>query len=253
MKAKKKNRAGMISFMIHLMLLVLALYPFTRMAEVDHTETAYIPMIEIAFENGDMSPGKASTKPELKAKTEITTEQAEKSPVNEEVVVLDKKVKEQNEWVEEEPSDFLNSEKGVEDDFNQEEEKESQKEEDVFSEMDMEGNSESDVGEGEVGEEITGVALANMDFEGEGVFGRKIIYHAEIAKLAEKEGRVVVNLCINKAGRVTHVAFNRDESTISASDYVRDVMLVAGKYRFEEDYDAPSTQCGRLTFIFRFD
>ena len=90
-----------------------------------------------------------------------------------------------------------------------------------------------------------------MDFEGEGVFGRKIIYFANISKLAEKEGRVVVNLCIDRTGSVTHIAFNRNESTLSDASYLRKVMKVATKYRFEADYTAPKSQCGKLTFIFK--
>ena len=114
-------------------------------------------------------------------------------------------------------------------------------------------HSPDDPGEGETGEEITGFALANMDFEGEGIFGRQVVYHANISKLAEKEGRVVVNLCISRIGLVTHVAFNREASTLTESAYVKEVMRVAAKYRFEKDYTAPELQCGKLSFIFKFN
>jgi hypothetical protein len=253
MKQKKDKRAMVISFTIHVIVLLLAIFPMISMINKDVIDPfENYQIIEIAFENGDMSPASASTQkgsPEVKIEEEVEEIEAEstESVSREEATVLKNEDLSFDEEVE------LEMEEGEMKDDIPIAEKESEKVESTEEISDIGGDELADEGEGEIGEAITGEALANMDFEGEGVFGRKIIYHANISKLAKEEGRVVVNLCINRAGIVTHIAFNKEASTISNPVYVRKVMTVAGKYRFEEDYTAPQTQCGKLSFIFEYN
>ena len=114
-------------------------------------------------------------------------------------------------------------------------------------------DKESEAGEGDAGKEITGKELGEMDFDGEGIFGRKVIYRADVKKITEREGTVVVNLCVDRMGLVTHVAWNKESSTITDPEYIRRAMDVASDYLFEKDYSAPATQCGKLTFIFHIE
>jgi hypothetical protein len=92
-----------------------------------------------------------------------------------------------------------------------------------------------------------------MNFDGDGIFGRRVIYRADVKKITEREGTVVINLCVDRRGLVTHAAFNKDNSSIHDSEYVRRAMDVASDYLFEKDFSAPATQCGKLTFIFHIE
>lgn len=241
-----------VSFTLHGVLLLLVLLPMVGMMQSNELEQQGYRIIEIAFENGDMSPASASTKPgekELATPVEVkeTIDDVSLEPAKEETTVL------KNVEISDIQESEVNMEEGNQEDLPVAEVEKDANEEVVIIQQEEGGDELADEGEGDIGESITGEALANMEFEGEGVFGRQIVYHANISKLAEKEGRVVVNLCINRAGDVTHVAFNREASTLTDSEYVRQVMSVAGKYRFEADYTAPRTQCGKLTFIFEFN
>lgn len=253
MKQKKDKRAMVISFTIHMIVLLLAIFPMISMIKTDDADPfENYQIIEIAFENGDMSPASASTQkgsPELKVEEVVKEKEVEtkESVASEETTVL------KNEDLSFEEDTEVTMEEGEMHDDIPIAEVEAEKVESTVENTDIGGDELADEGEGEIGEAITGESLANMEFEGEGVFGRKIIYHANISKLAKEEGRVVVNLCINRAGIVTHIAFNKEASTISNPVYVRKVMTVAGKYRFEEDYTAPQTQCGKLSFIFEYN
>ena len=246
MKRERKNRALFTTIFIHSIFILAVLIPMLGFQSEDTEDSGIYQYVEIAFESGEMSPSSASTKPEVeKERNETITE----SEIEEKKVEEVQEIKiNDNSIVSESEKEVLVEEGNTDDDA--EESVADEVETDAEMEVSHEFGADGVVGEGEQGDAITGAALANMDFDGEGVFGRQIIYHANISKLAEQEGRVVVNLCINRAGRVTHVAFNRDASTILESSYVSRVMEVATKYRFEEDYEAPMTQCGKLTFIF---
>jgi hypothetical protein len=252
MKKERNRTALIVSVALHSTLLLLALLPLISMIGIqDLEESRYVSIIEIAFENGDMSPASASTKPgEKQVKTvkeiqEVVVEE-NRQPVEEDVTVL------KNEEISKVEEASVIMEEGTQEDLPVAEVEREATEETENIKDEHGGDELADKGEGEIGESITGEALANMEFEGDGVFGRQIVYHANISRLAEREGRVVVNLCINRAGDVTHVAFNREASTLTESGYVREVMKVASRYRFEADYTAPRTQCGKLTFIFEF-
>ncbi len=117
----------------------------------------------------------------------------------------------------------------------------------------------SDAGEGTSGTSDTGNAETDgkadkgdsgMDFSGDGLFTRRVIYRADIKKLAQEEGKIVVNLCVNNEGKVIYTEFNPEESTINSPKLVNRAQLATRKYRFERDYTAPTKQCGKLTFLF---
>jgi hypothetical protein len=91
------------------------------------------------------------------------------------------------------------------------------------------------------------------DFAGDGLFNRKVIQRADVARLAIKEGKLVVNLCVNPTGEVIYVKCDPDESTISDTDIITLAESVAENYVFEADAAASNQQCGRLTFVFKID
>ncbi|MEM8909010.1 MAG: hypothetical protein AAGD05_14280 [Bacteroidota bacterium] len=123
------------------------------------------------------------------------------------------------------------------------------------------GQSEGN-GEGQSGSSTTGNSkndgVANqgnngMDFSGDGIFNRKVIYRADVKKITKEEGKIVVNLCINQDGRVVYAKLNDDLSTIETPSVLRKAIRVATDYRFERDRSAPRKQCGKLTFLFEIE
>ncbi len=88
------------------------------------------------------------------------------------------------------------------------------------------------------------------DFPGDGLFNRKVVYRADVKKLTEFEGRLVVNLCINQSGTVTFAEFNTEESTIKDKSLSKKAVDTVKRYRFAKDYSAPNKQCGKLSIVF---
>ena len=96
-----------------------------------------------------------------------------------------------------------------------------------------------------------GTGAAGRDFSGDGIFGRRVVFRADVKGLTQEPGKLVVNLCVNRRGTVTFVALNREETTIRDPALQRDAQRVTRRYKFEKDYTAPREQCGKLSFIFK--
>ena len=96
-----------------------------------------------------------------------------------------------------------------------------------------------------------GTGNSGRDFSGDGIFGRRVIYRADVKGLTREPGKLVVNLCVNRTGRVTYVSLNEEETTIEDPSLRANAQQVTRKYKFEKDYTAPREQCGKLTFIFK--
>ena len=88
---------------------------------------------------------------------------------------------------------------------------------------------------------------------GDGIFNRKVIYRADVKKITELEGKIAVDLCINRRGLVTYAKPVKEETTIADFDVVRKAVQLTTRYRFERDETAPAKQCGRLTYIFEIE
>jgi hypothetical protein len=111
-----------------------------------------------------------------------------------------------------------------------------------FEATNTEGNAEGSSAEGE--------NSGSNGIDGDGVITRKIIYREDISKVAHKNGRIVLNLCIDRFGRIREMKYNEEASTIQDTGLVREAMDVAVNYRFEKDFNAAVRECGQLTFIF---
>ena len=92
-----------------------------------------------------------------------------------------------------------------------------------------------------------------MDFSGNGILTRRIIKRGNAKKLAKEEGVIIVNVCVNKKGRMIYAKYNEEESTIDTPALIDDAQNTALEYRFEKDYSAPPKQCGKMTFIFEIE
>ena len=91
------------------------------------------------------------------------------------------------------------------------------------------------------------------DFAGDGLFNRKVIQRANVASLAEENGKVVVNLCVNRQGKVVYTEIDPAKSTIANPSIVAKAELCAANYIFDQDLTADPEQCGKLTFIFKIE
>lgn len=89
--------------------------------------------------------------------------------------------------------------------------------------------------------------------EGNGIITRRVIYREDISKAAKVNGRVTLNICINRQGRVIYVAYDPDKTTITDNDVINEASHLAAKYRFEPKYAGPAKECGQLTFIFSIE
>lgn len=104
------------------------------------------------------------------------------------------------------------------------------------------GDSDEDVVDGK-GQEV-------LQFPGDGIFNRKVIFRADVKKMTKENGKIVVNVCINKNGRVVHAEWSPEDSSIKDAKQGHEAVLYALKYKFARDYTAPNKQCGKLAFIF---
>ena len=105
-------------------------------------------------------------------------------------------------------------------------------------------------GEGNTGKLLTGRALGEMEFDGIGIFGRKVIYMPPVQKLAEKTGVITVNMAVNRAGKVVAVALNDKSTTINDKKLINKMLNMSAYFRFEADYSAPPVQYCKYVFIF---
>jgi len=221
----KKRLLG-VSILFHISLVLLAMTTYYTVDIVnDPNEFDEMTFVEIQFTNSSKSSGMASTK---KSVDNTPIEKATARAIEEKVVKVEP-LEEVEEVMVIENKDVKVSKK-VSDNVNNE--------------------SSKTEGDGDEGEMITGSALGSLDFDGEGVFGRKVIYHAPIKTIAEENGRIAINLAINRAGNVVGAAINKEGTTIEDKALLIKGLKLALKYRFESDYTAPKVQYGRFTFIF---
>src|SRR5690606_11865552 len=107
------------------------------------------------------------------------------------------------------------------------------------------GNAGSKTGVGNDGK-----GLQWGDFAGDGLFKRKVITRANVAQIAVSEGKIVVNLCVDRSGKVVFAQHDPRHSSIRDKGILAKAKECAKRYVFDQDQSAPKEQCGRLTFIF---
>lgn len=89
--------------------------------------------------------------------------------------------------------------------------------------------------------------------EGDGIITRKVIYRENITSVAKMNGRVTLDICIDRAGKVIYAAYDPEKTTITDTEIIKQATYLAVRYRFESKYNAPKKEWGELTFIFRID
>ena len=212
------------SILFHISLVVIAMTTYFTMEKINEMQLEdQMSYMEIQFTNSSKSSGMGSTKKNLE---KTPKEKATARAIEEKVVKV-------------EPLEETENEKNSEVDKKQVKK----------AKVDAESASSKTEGDGDSGKMLTGVALGNLDFDGDGVFGRKVVYHAPIKKIAEQDGRIAINMGINRAGKVVGAAVNKEHSTINNRQLLIKALEMALKYEFEADYTAPKVQYGKFTFI----
>ncbi len=115
------------------------------------------------------------------------------------------------------------------------------------------GGSGSPLEGDQAGGAMAGDGGAGDGLEGDGIITRRIIHREDITKVAKVNGKVVLNICINRQGEVIYVAYDADKTTITDKEIIKQASYIATRYRFESKYTAPQKEWGKLTFIFKIE
>jgi len=110
-------------------------------------------------------------------------------------------------------------------------------------------NETNELGETE-GNDVSGEDEGQNGLDGDGVITRQIIHRSNISQAAYESGKIVIDVCIDRRGKILTASNNADGTDIADMDMVRDVLDLVTDYRFETDYSAALRECGSLTFVF---
>lgn len=80
---------------------------------------------------------------------------------------------------------------------------------------------------------------------------RRLVKRADVARLATKSGRVAINICVDRSGKVISSKYDLANSTIKDADFIAKAEACAASYVFAQDIGAATQQCGKLTFVFK--
>ena len=243
-----RNKSFEWSFGIHLGLLLLGFLPFA------HQMTEPIPveyLVELGYE--EFPEIKEAGSEGLQARSEVfneepepTTDNPTKDPIPVEETEPVKEI-----TIAEEVSE-------IESDVTTESETEvvasasSDKGSDAETHADG-GGSGSPIEGNQDGGAMADDGGAGDGLEGDGIITRKIIYRENITKVAKVNGKIVLNICINRQGHVEYVAYDAAKTTITDKSIIKEATEIASRYRFEAKYNAPKKECGQLTFIFSIE
>jgi hypothetical protein len=108
------------------------------------------------------------------------------------------------------------------------------------------GNAGSNTGIGQDGKGMQwGVGMDD------GLLTRKLVQRARVERLAVKEGKISIFICVNRDGSVISTKYDLAGSTLKDPDFIGKAEACASSYVFAPDATAPERQCGKLSFIFK--
>jgi len=84
---------------------------------------------------------------------------------------------------------------------------------------------------------------------GDGLGNRSLLHAPEISDNTQKQGRVIINICVSSSGKVTSAEYTQKGSTTTDSHLIDLAIKSAKKYRFSES--AADEQCGEVIIDFR--
>lgn len=243
-----RNKSFEWSFGVHAGFLLIAFLPFAHKA-MEQKPLEYI--LEIGYleepqEVASGSEGLQARSPIYNEEPEPTTDQpaAEPIPVEETEPVEETTIAENNSEVisdvtAEEATDVVASESAADG---------------ADAETNASGGGNGSPIEGnQDGAATAGDGGGGDGLEGDGIITRKVIYREDITSVAKVNGRIILDICIDREGKVTYAAYDPDKTTITDTELIKQATYLAVRYRFEAKYNAPKKEWGELTFIFRID
>jgi hypothetical protein len=246
----KRNKSFEWSFGLHAGILVLGLLPFAHQVMEEQPveyqlEIGYLETPEEVRMSG--SRGLEARSPVYHEEPEPTMDQ----PAEEPIPVEDIDITEQ-------PTIAENHAEVVSEVMTEEAETQVTASESTASGNDAEthangGGDGSPIEGNQDGAAMAGDGGAGDGLEGDGVITRRIIHREDITQVAKVNGRIVLNLCIDRQGKVVSVSNDVSKSTITDRDLLKHAMYLAAHYQFENNYNAPPRECGQLTFIFSIE
>jgi hypothetical protein len=85
----------------------------------------------------------------------------------------------------------------------------------------------------------------------DGLLNRKLLQRANVGRLAVKEGKISIFICVDRNGKVISTKYDLAGSTLNEPAFITKAEECAASYVFAPDIVAPEKQCGKLSFIFR--
>lgn len=245
----KQDKSFVWSFGVHAALLLIALLPFAHKV-MQKQPVEYIMEIGFLPEPPEVkssgSEGLQAKSPDYNEEPEPTMNQPEEKPipVEEDMPTEDVQIEEQTTEVVTDVTTETDSDVAAT--------------ETTASGSDTETNANggghgSPIEGNQDGAATTGDGGGGDGLEGDGIITRRVVHRENITQIAKVNGKVVLNVCIDRPGRVVYVAYNEALSTITDSDIIKRASHLAAQYRYEANYSAPKKECGLLTFIFRIN
>jgi hypothetical protein len=238
-----KAKGLKISLGIHLAIMVVALIPMISSTISTSDEEMYIIPIEFAELSSTANEGmqarsivRAPVPKPVVDKQEEKPAPVEAPEVVEETQIVEEVEEVESKIVEETVEEVVASEDQIE-------------AEDEISASEG-GSNETNVPGDQEGTETEGEESGTAGLDGDGILTRRIIYRQDITQVAEKDGVIAINVCIDRQGKVSAAKFNEEHTTIDDTELIRRALYIAAEYRFELDFSAPKRECGMLTFIF---
>ena len=236
MKAQTRGKENLnkakglkISLGIHLAIMIAALMPMISSTSTQTADEAYIIPIEFAELSSSANEGMQarSIKPAPVPTPVVDKEEPKPSPVEAPEVVEETQIIEETEEIE---SEIV--EESVEEVAASEDQVEAN---DEISASEGGSNETNVTGEQE-GTETDGDESGLAGLDGDGVLTRRIIYRQDITQVAEQDGVIAINVCIDRQGKVSAAKFNEDHTTIEDKELIRRALNIAAEYRFEVDF-----------------
>jgi len=85
----------------------------------------------------------------------------------------------------------------------------------------------------------------------DGFLNRKMIKRADVAKLADRDGKIAIYICVDPSGKVVGTKYDPVVSTFKDPEFIKKAEACAMSYQWAPDPKAPPKQCGKLTFSFK--
>jgi len=281
-----RRKSLMISVFIHLLILLLFLFPFFKELQKNEElngvlvvfgnpqqndeeasqvlasseEESIKPQPEKAIEKSAVKPLEKAQEPVAKVEeqliqneTVVEQDNMQASIEKNEKAKEELKKQEEQQRAEDARKKELADQKRIEDQKKAEEAKfEKQKSE--FGSL-FKGDSQKD-GSGQRGDEFGEADEGALDAlsqgkgaVGEGLGGRSVLFEPEINDSSQKEGRVVVKICVDQSGKVTSAKYTQKGSSTTDLQLIKKAEKAAMEYVFSESTTAK--QCGELAVDFK--